>query len=121
MRAMLSLIDPTLPPELPQLPDLIASVCAWGAAELLKRIARGRTWERGIRRALPVIVAAVGAGVRMLVAALADGTPWQTALVRGLVAGGAAVYVHTIRSSTVGGQVGGQVPPSDVGRAGAGS
>lgn len=99
-------VFPVSVPELPQVPDLVAALAAWLAGEAIKRIATGRTWETTARRLLPLIVPAVGAGVRVAVSAAVDGADWKTSLLRGAIAGGAAVYAQQLRTATKNGDVG---------------
>jgi hypothetical protein len=61
----------------------------------------GNAW----RGAHCVVVLAVGAAARVGIAATIAGDDWRTALLRGAIAGGAAVYVHQLRRATVAGDV----------------
>lgn len=97
-----------LPAELPGLADIAAAVFSWLASTALKRFAKGKTWERTARRALPVLAPAVGAAVQVAYAALVTGTPLGTAALRGAIAGAAAVYAHGAHKATVKGEVGGK-------------
>jgi hypothetical protein len=95
-----------IPPDaLPVLLDAIATGAAYVAAELVKRIATGRTWETNARRAVPVVSLGVGAGMRVGLGALADGADWRAALWRGVGAGAVAIAARNLQSATIEGRV----------------
>jgi hypothetical protein len=93
------------PPELPRIPDLASMAACYGVGEAAKRI-RFTDPKRNkiVRRWLPFTLLVVGAGVRTATEVALGGGDIQIALVRGVIAGAAAVYAQNVKKALQGGR-----------------